>query len=212
MFRCHIHQMLCIGGSQFPFGWSFVSIAKVPMTWNPTDVWTAEVELPAGMRLEYKYVILEEQDWTKQEDEDAEGVMEWTYRTGTEPGRPPDVQTIRKQMAIVDWQPGPNRVVDVPTVEELSKLKPGEAVARTPAQPRPLVSSSSIRRRSSTLALFPPQRMWEFEQLGMEQSEPSQVVWEELSIDEDGRPLLKRNDVWPYYIHKADTSSDQYPD
>ncbi len=34
--------MLCIGGSQIPFGWSFLSIAKVPMTWSEGDVWTAE--------------------------------------------------------------------------------------------------------------------------------------------------------------------------
>ena len=53
--------MLCIGGSQIPFGWSFVSISKVPMAWNPGDVWSAELELPAGSRIEYKYVILEEQ-------------------------------------------------------------------------------------------------------------------------------------------------------
>lgn len=42
-FRCHSRQMLCVGGSQYPFGWSFVSIAKAPMTWNPRDIWTAEV-------------------------------------------------------------------------------------------------------------------------------------------------------------------------
>ena len=36
-----------------------------------------------------------------------------SYRT--EPESPPDVQTIQKQMAIVAWQPGPNRVVAVPT-------------------------------------------------------------------------------------------------
>jgi len=76
-YRCHSRQLLCMGGSQFPFGWSFVSIAKLPMTWNPRDMWTAEarhsilytqrqawvsqVYLPMGMRLEYKYVILEEQ-------------------------------------------------------------------------------------------------------------------------------------------------------
>ena len=42
-FRCHSRQLLCMGGSQFPFGWSFVSIAKLPMTWNPKDRWTAEV-------------------------------------------------------------------------------------------------------------------------------------------------------------------------
>lgn len=41
-YRCHSRQLLCMGGSQFPFGWSFVSIAKLPMTWNPRDRWTAE--------------------------------------------------------------------------------------------------------------------------------------------------------------------------
>lgn len=107
--------------------------------------------LPAGQRIEYKYVILEEQvssstvvkltnmlalhalcglpsrvtchnhaafvsqDWIKLENEDAEGLVEVTYRTGSEPGKPPDVQVIQKQMAIVAWQPGPNRIVQVPT-------------------------------------------------------------------------------------------------
>lgn len=42
-YRCHSRQLLCMGGSQFPFGWSFVSIAKIPMTWHPGDRWTAEV-------------------------------------------------------------------------------------------------------------------------------------------------------------------------
>lgn len=55
------------------------------------------------------------QDWTKIENEDAQGVVEITYRTGTEPGKPPDVQVIQKQMAIVAWQPGPNRILQVPT-------------------------------------------------------------------------------------------------
>ena len=42
-YRVHSRQMLCIGGSQIPFGWSFLSIAKVPMSWNPEDIWVAEV-------------------------------------------------------------------------------------------------------------------------------------------------------------------------
>ena len=42
-YRVHSRQMLCIGGSQIPFGWSFLSIAKVPMTWSEGDIWTAEV-------------------------------------------------------------------------------------------------------------------------------------------------------------------------
>ena len=53
------------------------------------------------------------QDWTKQENEDAEGVVSFSYRT--KPEEPPDVQTIQKQMAIVAWQPGPNRIVQVPS-------------------------------------------------------------------------------------------------
>jgi hypothetical protein len=41
-YRVHSRQMLCIGGSQIPFGWSFLSIAKVPMQWSEGDVWTTE--------------------------------------------------------------------------------------------------------------------------------------------------------------------------
>ncbi len=48
-------------------------------------------------------------------NEDAEGVVEITYRTGEGPGKPPDIHTITKQMAIVAWQPGPNRILQVPT-------------------------------------------------------------------------------------------------
>lgn len=42
-YRVHSRQMLCIGGSQLPFGWSFLSIANVPLAWNPGDVWSTEV-------------------------------------------------------------------------------------------------------------------------------------------------------------------------
>jgi hypothetical protein len=47
-YRVHSRQMLCIGGSQIPFGWSFLSIAKVPMTWNNGDTWTCEVRIIDG--------------------------------------------------------------------------------------------------------------------------------------------------------------------
>ena len=42
-YRVHSRQILCIGGSHIPLGWSFLSIAKVPMTWNAGDIWTCEV-------------------------------------------------------------------------------------------------------------------------------------------------------------------------
>lgn len=45
-YRVHSRQILCIGGSQIPFGWSFLSIAKVPMTWNTGDIWSCEVSPP----------------------------------------------------------------------------------------------------------------------------------------------------------------------
>ena len=48
-----------------------------------------------------------------QASEDAEGVVTFEYRT--QPEGPPDVQQIQKQMAIVAWQPGPNRYVQVPS-------------------------------------------------------------------------------------------------
>lgn len=53
------------------------------------------------------------QDWTRQVSEDAEGVVSFTYRT--RPEDPPDVQQIQKQMAIVAWQRGPNRYIQVPS-------------------------------------------------------------------------------------------------
>eukprot|EP00955_Chlamydomonas_euryale_P048244 353919-Chlamydomonas_euryale.AAC.8 len=51
-YRVHSRQILCIGGSQIPMGWSFLSIAKVPMTWNAGDIWTCEVRgrLGPGLR------------------------------------------------------------------------------------------------------------------------------------------------------------------
>ena len=39
-------------------------------------------------------------------------MVTFSYRTERE--KTPDIQTIQKQMAIVAWQPGPNRVVQVP--------------------------------------------------------------------------------------------------
>lgn len=42
-YRVHSRQMLFVGGSEMPFGWSFLSIARVPMIWSPGDIWTAEV-------------------------------------------------------------------------------------------------------------------------------------------------------------------------
>ncbi|GFR41722.1 hypothetical protein Agub_g2473 [Astrephomene gubernaculifera] len=120
-YRAHRHQILCIGGSQLPLGWSFLSIAKMPMAWNPDDKWTCEVEFAAGQRIEYKYVVLEEQEWTNLADKYAQGYVEVPYRTAADPGRPPDPREI-VAMAIVAWQPGPNRVLQVPSEDEIKRL------------------------------------------------------------------------------------------
>lgn len=56
-YRVHSRQMLCIGGSQIPFGWSFLSIAKVPMVWNQGDIWTAEVHLVADTSVPCQAIV-----------------------------------------------------------------------------------------------------------------------------------------------------------
>lgn len=194
-FRVHSRQMLCVGGSAIPFGWSFLSIAKVPMSWNPEDIWTVEVELPAGSRVEYKYVILEEQDWTQQVNEAAEGQVEYTYRA--EPvSSPPDVQRITKQMAIVAWQPGPNRLLQVPSEAELGRLQAGGVVDRVAPPPLPPTQRSygqqAVGKGRGAGASFPPPP----EAAGPPRAEELLGVWERLSLDAEGRPFLERRDVW----------------
>lgn len=195
-YRVHSRQMLCIGGSQIPFGWSFLSIAKVPMVWNQGDIWTAEVELPANTKIEYKYVILEEQDWTKQENEDAEGVVSFSYRT--KPEEPPDIQTIQKQMAIVAWQPGPNRIVQVPSQVEIDTLKPGIVQKREPAKPQ---RQTYYARRYGQQAFGPGSRligslqdMSKDEEKRLE--EELKGTYETITLDVSGQALVERRDVW----------------
>ncbi|DBA84831.1 TPA: hypothetical protein ACH3X1_005862 [Trebouxia sp. C0004] len=195
-YRVHSRQMLCIGGSQIPFGWSFLSIAKVPMVWNQGDIWTAEVELPANTKIEYKYVILEEQDWTKQENEDAEGVVSFSYRT--KPEEPPDVQTIQKQMAIVAWQPGPNRIVQVPSQVEIDALKPGVVQNREPAKPQ---RQTYYARRFGQQAFGSGSRLiGSLQDMSKEEEkrleEELKGTYETITLKANGQALVERRDVW----------------
>lgn len=54
------------------------------------------------------------QEWTNLADKYAQGYVEVPYRTVADPGRAPDPREI-VAMAIVAWQPGPNRVLHVPS-------------------------------------------------------------------------------------------------
>lgn len=177
--------MLCVGGSAIPFGWSFLSIAKVPMSWQPTDVWVVEVELPAGTRVEYKYVILEEQDWTRQVNEAVEGRVEYTYRVAPD-DTPPDVQSITKQMAIVAWQSGPNRILQVPSESEISSLLAGNPVIE-----RQLNASQGAGGRA-----YGQQALGRERGSFVEPEPYNGGIWERLSLDENGRPFLDRRDGW----------------
>ena len=115
--------------------------------------------------------------WTNQQNEDSEGVVEVTYRSGKSPGQPPDVHKIRKQMAIVDWQPGPNRVIQIPDQDEIDRLVPDKVLQRTPARPRSYFSFrklDSYRKKASV-----------------------DGTREELSLDAKGEPVLHRYDIWP---------------
>ncbi|WPT10729.1 hypothetical protein PSENEW3n2_00001901 [Picochlorum sp. SENEW3] len=179
-YRVHSRQMLCVGGSAIPFGWSFLSIAKVPMCWEPDDIWAVEVELPAGSKVEYKYVILEEQDWTQQVNANAEGTVDYTYRSHPDTS-PPDVQKITRKMAIVAWQSGSNRVLQVPSEKELNGL-----TRNGPANHREFDchvggSGSEWTRWDNGISF---------------NSNSSNTCQELLYIDEENRPTLHRRDVW----------------
>ena len=72
-----------------------------------------QLNFPEGARIEYKYVVLEDQNWTKQDDEAAEGLVP-LYRPSGDVTEPVTEAIVRK-MAIVAWQPGPNLVYTVPS-------------------------------------------------------------------------------------------------
>lgn len=179
-YRVHSRQMLCVGGSAIPFGWSFLSIAKVPMSWEPNDIWIVEVELPAGSKVEYKYVILEEQDWTQQVNANSEGTVDYSYRVQPETS-PPDVQKITRKMAIVAWQSGANRVLQVPGEKEIYNIPRSKQMHREFE-----ADASSVPTKWTTIdgdaKIFV--------------DSSKKLSQEVLYIDEDNRPILERRDVW----------------
>lgn len=190
--------MLCVGGSAIPFGWSFLSIAKVPMAWTPTDLWVVDVELPAGTRVEYKYVVLEEQDWTRQVNESVEGLVDYTYRQAPDDS-PPDVQRITKQMAIVAWQAGSNRVLVVPDETELTALREGGGVVcRWPVAPGEGVAgwSGGGGGRSYGRQAVGRGRGSGSDCSDSEECDVGEHTWERLSLDENRQPFLERRDAW----------------
>ena len=179
-YRVHSRQMLCVGGSAIPLGWSFLSIAKVPMCWEPEDRWVVEFELPVGSKLEYKYVILEEQDWTQQMNAATEGMVEYSYRVQPEVN-PPDVQKITRRMAIVAWQSGKNRVLHVPSEEEILSAQQAGVDGLW---------------REFDGKVGGAQAPWNASANSGSSSRSNELCWERLFVEESGQPSLDRQDVW----------------
>ena len=169
--------MLCVGGSAIPFGWSFLSIAKVPMCWEPDDIWVVEVELPAGSKVEYKYVILEEQDWTQQVNASTEGTVEYSYRVHPETS-PPDIQKITRKMAIVAWQSGPNKVLHVPSEKDIESIPKNKKILRE--------FNCNVGGLGS-----------KWTTMGYEDSFTKDASFcQEILYIDDNRPMLERRDCW----------------
>eukprot|EP00878_Enallax_costatus_P027670 GHUV01029813.1.p2 GENE.GHUV01029813.1~~GHUV01029813.1.p2 ORF type:complete len:101 (+),score=40.95 GHUV01029813.1:364-666(+) len=80
-------------------------------------------------------------------------------------------------MAIVAWQPGPNRVVQVPFEWEIAQLTAGDVVERVPAKPGSRSSYEADNQRQK-------------------RPDPYEGTWEVLSLTTDGQPFLDRHDVW----------------
>ncbi|KAF8061094.1 Mettl6 [Scenedesmus sp. PABB004] len=88
---------VCLVGEADALG-SWNVDACVPMAWNEGDVWTAEAELPAGARFEYKYIVRageaevkEVRAWQPTDNLElcapaAAGAVELTVRDGWEGG------------------------------------------------------------------------------------------------------------------------------
>ncbi|DBA84833.1 TPA: hypothetical protein ACH3X1_005862 [Trebouxia sp. C0004] len=136
------------------------------------------------------------QDWTKQENEDAEGVVSFSYRT--KPEEPPDVQTIQKQMAIVAWQPGPNRIVQVPSQVEIDALKPGVVQNREPAKPQ---RQTYYARRFGQQAFGSGSRLiGSLQDMSKEEEkrleEELKGTYETITLKANGQALVERRDVW----------------
>eukprot|EP00798_Chlamydomonas_sp_ICE-L_P010674 gene10674-12363_t len=100
---------------------------------------------------------------------------------------PPDVQAIQKQMAIVAWQPGPNRVLQVPSESELLDdqselldLQVGQAIERIPARPNQRRPYERVIKPKK-----PPPGV-----------DPLEGTWEVLTTDDDDQPFLERHDIW----------------
>lgn len=88
-------ENVCITGAIDTLGnWSVD--ACVPMAWNDGDVWTADVDMPSGSQVEYKYV-------TKSSNGD---VLEWMPCDNLQLEVPDDVD----QLAIEDKWDGEHRV------------------------------------------------------------------------------------------------------
>jgi hypothetical protein len=190
-YRVHSRQMLCVGGSAIPLGWSFLSIAKVPMSWEPQDRWVVEFELPAGSKLEYKYVILEEQDWTQQINSATEGTVEYSYRVQPELN-PPDVQKITRRMAIVAWQSGPNRVLHVPSEEEIQQVAGSGLWREFEAKVGGAGATWKIARDDGAADGSEKNDI----SSGRSSSGVEELCREYLRLDEAGLPMLDRQDVW----------------
>lgn len=59
-YRCAMGAAVYLSGDTSALGsWAAAPGSAVRMQWSEGDVWTATVALPAGSRLEYKYVVLD---------------------------------------------------------------------------------------------------------------------------------------------------------
>ena len=94
----------------------------------------------------------------------------------------PDVQQIVKQMAIVAWQPGPNRVLRVPSQSELDRI-------RRSLNKADMAGGTGQGQASQT---YGPPSQDPSQPLGM----AGTVTY---SLAQGGQLVVERKDIWGYY-------------
>jgi hypothetical protein len=122
--ECHFGQQFKVVGSDPQFG-NWDPSAAVPLNWSEGHLWTADLDVPEGKKIEYKYILVSDQEETVEWQPGFNGVLETIAGAGplllSEPWEEPQPESIDD----VDAQPAGEE----PVSDDIEASSPADAVA-----------------------------------------------------------------------------------
>ncbi|XP_073390959.1 uncharacterized protein [Physcomitrium patens] len=122
--ECHFGQQFKVVGSDPQFG-NWDPSAAVPLNWSEGHLWTADLDVPEGKKIEYKYILVSDQEETVEWQPGSNGVLETVAGAGplllSEPWEEPQPESIDD----VDAQPAGEE----PVSDDIEASSPADAVA-----------------------------------------------------------------------------------